>query len=210
MRERDRSIKHRSRAADAGMREINGRAHIAQIAARLILEHGLSDWTLAKRKAARQLMLPERTALPGDDEVEAALFEHQALFGGPEHEAMLRAKRELALTWMERLAPFSPMLIGGVAAGWAGEHNDVRLELTAEASKAVEILLVDRGVRYRVDAGSDEEEAAEYRIETPRGDVRLVVRTPNDVRHRPRRDRHGRAPVRLNAAELGTLLDTSS
>ena len=42
---------------------------IAQVAARLIAEHGITDWSLAKRKAARQLMLPEREALPGDDEI---------------------------------------------------------------------------------------------------------------------------------------------
>jgi hypothetical protein len=38
-----------------------------------IAEHGITDWSLAKRKAARELMLPEREALPGDDEVQAAL-----------------------------------------------------------------------------------------------------------------------------------------
>ena len=36
---------------------------------------GSRDWSLAKRKAARQLMLPEREALPADDEIEAALAE---------------------------------------------------------------------------------------------------------------------------------------
>ena len=51
------------------------RSGIAQVAARLIAEHGIADWSLAKRKAARQLGLPERAALPGDDEIEAALVE---------------------------------------------------------------------------------------------------------------------------------------
>ena len=54
---------------------------------KLIAEHGIADWSLAKRKAARQLMLPERDALPGDDEIEAALVDYHALFGGDAHVA---------------------------------------------------------------------------------------------------------------------------
>src|SRR5690242_11299913 len=48
--------------------EDQNRQRIAQTAARLIVEHGISDWSHAKRKAARQLMLSEYQALPGDDE----------------------------------------------------------------------------------------------------------------------------------------------
>jgi hypothetical protein len=35
------------------LRRERDRIRIAQAAARLIVEHGLTDWTLAKRKAAR-------------------------------------------------------------------------------------------------------------------------------------------------------------
>ena len=55
--------------------------------ARLIAEHGLTDWTLAKRKAVRQLLLPDTTALPSNEEIEAALTDHHALFGGDAHVA---------------------------------------------------------------------------------------------------------------------------
>jgi len=209
MRDRGRSMKYRSRHDDTSLRDGNERGHVAQVAARLILDHGLSDWGVAKRKAARQLMLPDRITLPGDDEVEAALIEHQSLFGGPAHAEMLRDKRELALTWMRRLDRFAPVLVGGVAAGWAGEHNDVRIELTADESKAVEILLVDNGVHYRVVSDNGADGRAELAIETPRGNVRLILRTPNDVRQRPRRDRHGREPARLGIDALNALLNAA-
>ena len=61
----------RGRGSDGRARR--DRERIAQTAARLIAEHGLTDWALAKRKAARQLMLPESAALPSNDEIEAAL-----------------------------------------------------------------------------------------------------------------------------------------
>jgi hypothetical protein len=73
-----------------GLRVQRDRIRIAQTAARLIAEHGLTDWTLAKRKAARQLLLPDTAALPSNDEIETALASHHALFGGDAH-ATLRA-----------------------------------------------------------------------------------------------------------------------
>ena len=119
----------------------------------LILEHGVTDWHDAKRKAARQLLLPENSALPDNDEIEAALFEHQSLFGGAlwgddAHASQLRARRCQALVWMDRLIAFSPKLYGALAEGWGGEHQDIRLELIAEDAKAVELRLIDDRIRY--------------------------------------------------------------
>ncbi|HEX6792370.1 MAG TPA: hypothetical protein VF304_00850 [Casimicrobiaceae bacterium] len=188
------------RDRDASGRDAQNRARIADLAARLIAEHGLSDWSLAKRKAARQLMLPERTTLPGDDEIETALAAHHALFGGEEHEKTLRAQREEALAWLRALDSFEPTLVGGVAAGWATEHSDIRIELVADDSKSVELGLINRSVVYRVAPGIAQHAAPELLIDTPRGHVRLIVRTPFAARQRKRDD------ARLDAAALAQLL----
>jgi hypothetical protein len=181
--------------------EEHDRERIAQVAARLIVEHGITDWARAKRKAARQLMLPERD-LPGDTEIEAALTEHQAIFGGDEHAQSLRGQREEALAWMRRLAEFRPMLVGGVAAGWAGEHNDIRLDLVADDAKAVELTLINQDIPYRVGGGPGDAPAQLY-IDTPRGGLRLTVRDEREARQRPRRE----LEVRLDAAALAKVLD---
>ena len=94
------------------LRRERDRIRIAQAAARLIAEHGLTDWTLAKRKAARQLMLPEATALPSNEEIEVALADHHALFGGDAHLLALRRQRVEALGWMRRLARWEPYFDG--------------------------------------------------------------------------------------------------
>jgi hypothetical protein len=182
------------------------RATIAQIAARLIAEHGLTDWSLAKRKAARQLDLPERSALPNDAEIEEALREHHALFGGAEHAATLRAQREEALVWMKRLAAFRPLLVGGVAEGWATEHSDIRLELQADDAKSVEIALLNGGCAYRTLPSRNGDSVFDYFVDTRRGGVRLTVRTPTAARQLPRRDRHGQEERRLDAAQLAALV----
>ena len=190
-------------ASEARGRDSQDRARIADLAARLIEEHGITDWSLAKRKAVRQLLLPERTALPADEEIEAALAAHHALFGGDEHAATLKGQREEALAWLRELAPFEPRLVGGVAAGWATEHSDIRIELVADDSKAVELALINGNVAYRVAPGASMHAATELFIDTRRGGVRLIVRTPQGARQRPRR---GGDDPRLDAASLAALL----
>ncbi len=181
------------------------RARIAQAAAKLIAEHGIADWSLAKRKAARQLMLPERSALPGDDEVEVALVDYHALFGGAAHVAQLRAQREEALRWMQRLATFAPALVGGVAAGWATAHSDIQIDLVAENEKSVELALLNAGVSYRTMNAADDGPPRIF-IDTAAGGMRLSVRTQEETRQRARRDRHGAEPARLSIADLTALL----
>jgi hypothetical protein len=172
-------------------RALQDRMRIAQLAARLIAEHGLTDWTAAKRKAQRQLMLPDSAALPSNDELTDALQAHHALFDSAAHAQSLHAQRAEALVWMKRLAQWAPLLVGGVAAGWATRHSAVRVELVADDPKSVEIVLAGAGVRYAAlplrDDG-DDGRAAHLLIETPRADVRLTIISEQQRRNRPRHD----------------------
>jgi hypothetical protein len=190
----------------AGLRAQRDRVRIAQVAARLILEHGLADWTLAKRKAARQLLLPDTAPLPSNEEIEAALADHHALFGGEAHESALRRQRTEALGWMRRLAQWQPLLVGGVAAGWATEHSDVRLELVADDPKAVEIALAGGGIAYAALPPRDRDATAHLRIDSTRAVVRLAIVTPQQRRNRPRRSEE----PRLTEAAVAELLAAGS
>jgi len=185
-----------------GLRRERDRLRIAQAAARLIAEHGLADWTLAKRKAARQLMLPDTAALPSNDEIEAALADHHALFGGEAHQVALRRQRAEALRWMRRLERWAPLLVGGVAAGWASEHSDVRLELVADDPKVVEMALAGAGVAYAALPPRPNDPVAHLRIDSPGAAVRLAILTPQQRRNRPR----GNDEPRLGADAVAELL----
>jgi hypothetical protein len=188
----------------------NERARIAQVAARFIVEHGITDWTLAKRKAARTLMLPESAAMPSNDDVVDALTLHHALFGGEAHAAALRGQREEALAWMRRLSAWQPLLVGGVAAGWATAHSDVRIELVADDPKVIEIELASQGVGYAaLPARTGEDRligGTQLRIDSPRAAIRLSILTPQQRRNRPRKDDE----LRLSTDELSTLLTAPS
>ena len=199
----------RHHARKDGLAVQRDRLRIAQAAARLIAEHGLTNWTLAKRKAVRQLLLPEATALPSNEEIEVALTDHHALFGGDTHVQALRRQRTEALAWMRRLAPWDPILIGGVAAGWATEHSEVRLELVADDPKVVEIALAASGVTYAALPPRGDDAAAHLCIESSVTMIRLTIITPLQRRNRPRRNEEPRLTAEAVAALIAASADAA-
>ena len=122
---------------------------IANTAARMVVVEGL-EWGPAKKRAVKQLGLPARTALPDNDVLEAAVREYIALFCADTQPAELRALREWALLWMERMETFRPHLTGAVWNGTATRLSDIYIQLFCDDPKSAEIALIDRDVRYDV------------------------------------------------------------
>ena len=58
---------------------------LAQEAARIIVDHGVRDYRVAKQKAAERLGIGSRGSLPGNAEIEAAVADHLQIFGGESH-----------------------------------------------------------------------------------------------------------------------------
>lgn len=123
------------------------KSEISAVAARLVVDEGL-EYGAAKRRAVKQLGLPARSALPGNDEIESAVTEHIALFCAETQPRELLALRRLALTWMERLAAFRPHLGGAVWHGTATRLSDIYIQLFCDDSKSAEISLLDQRVNY--------------------------------------------------------------
>ena len=122
---------------------------VAQEAARIIVDHGIRDYRLAKQKAAERLGVMGRGALPGNSEIEAAVAEHLQLFGGESHADQLRLMRVAALGAMELLAAFDPRLVGPVLVGTADENSAVNLHVFADSAEVVAMELADIGLNYR-------------------------------------------------------------
>ena len=122
---------------------------IAQTAARMVVEEGL-EWGAAKRRAVKQLGLPARTPLPDNDALEAAVREYIDIFCPDTQPQELRALRELALVWMERLQEFRPHLAGAVWRGTATRMSDIYIGLFCDDSKSAEIALINHSVQYDV------------------------------------------------------------
>ena len=80
--------------------------------------------------------------------VEDAVLEYIELFCADTQPAELRALRELALVWMERMAEFRPHLTGAVWQGTATRLSDIRIQLFCDDPKSAEICLIDHNVDY--------------------------------------------------------------
>lgn len=122
---------------------------IAAAAARMVVEEGLAMGP-AKHRAIKALGLPGRTALPTNEQVEAQVREYIEIFCADTQPQELRALREHALVWMERLAQFRPHLGGPVWHGWATRLSDIDLALFCDDSKSAEIALINQNLRYEV------------------------------------------------------------
>jgi hypothetical protein len=123
------------------------RQRIAQEAARLMAEEGISDFQLAKRKAATHIGAEDLRSMPLNQEVEAALADYQRLFDPGSHDH-LRSLREAAISAMRLLADFNPRLVGPVLRGTAHRHSSVNLHVFAGTAKDVALYLLARAIPF--------------------------------------------------------------
>lgn len=192
------------------------RTEVAQVAARMMAEEGLHGFAEAKAKAAAQLGIQGRHALPRNDEIEAELRSYQALFQADEHRRWLSAKRRTALEAMELLAAFDPRLAGSVLRGTAPEDAEVTLHLFVDPPEAVATFLYERGIPWELDAwvgrfgGGREIELPLYRIAPGGQPVRLVVFPVEGLREAPRSPVDGKPMARAGPAEVEDLLAEGS
>lgn len=185
---------------------------LAAVAARMVVEEGL-EFGAAKRRAVRQMGLPARTALPDNDALELAVEDYIAVFCAETQPVELKALRDLALVWMERLERFRPHIAGAVWHGTATRHSDIYLQLFCDDPKSAEIGLIDMNIAYEprtvtglhgdpVDALSVHVFCTE--LEEHVG-LHLLIYDLDDMRGAMRADSRGRRP-RGDTAALRSLL----
>ena len=183
----------------------SNRASIASAAARLMAEDGITDYHQAKRKAARQLGLPEHTAFPDNAEVEAELRVYRSLYQEEGHAELIAAMRHTALELLDLLAEFHPYLTGSVLDGTAGEHSKIDILLFADSAKEVEIFLLNRGIDVRHVESRNERVEAVLLIQTDTVDANLVILSRQQERV-SLKHRDGRPRERIRADALRALL----
>ncbi|MEI8296478.1 MAG: hypothetical protein WCH32_00525 [Pseudomonadota bacterium] len=126
------------------------RRALAQEAARLMFEHGVDDYGVAKRKAAERFGATDTAALPKNAEIDAALAEYQRLFAADTHTDTLTEQRRAALDAMQMLDGFEPRLVGPVLTGTATPHQEISLHVFADFPEAVSLRLLDERIQYRI------------------------------------------------------------
>lgn len=187
------------------------RSAIAIHAARLMAQDGIEDYGLAKRKAARQLGIPDARKLPTNDEIDAALREYRDIYQDNGHPQRVSALREHAIRVMHEFEAFAPHLTGSVLSGIAGPYAGIRLHLFTDNSKIVELFLLDRGIDYRASqvrlcAGSESRFYPVFTIDYEGIEVELTVLDARDLRMPVRATPEGRVIERARLAAVENLL----
>ena len=188
------------------------KTEIAAVAARLVVEEGL-EYGPAKRRAVKEMKLPARTALPGNDEIEDEVRDYIALFCADTQPTELLALREHAIVWMARMGAFRPHLGGAVWHGTATRLSDIYIQLFCDDPKSAEIALIDLSVSYvprsvtgftgdTVDALSVHSFSRELNEEVG---VHLLIYDHDDLRGALKEDAKGQTP-RGDLAALQRLL----
>lgn len=192
----------------------NLRRALAQEAARIMAEHGIRDFFIAKRKAAERLAVPDGAAvLPKNSEIETALAEYQRLFARESHVESLQAQRRAALAAMQQLREFEPRLVGAVLSGTATEHSDVQLHLFADYPESVALKLIDRGIAHEVTerrVRMSPERVLAYpglRFELEDQSIEVTVFPTDGIRQAPVSPVDGRPMKRASAVEVEALLE---
>ncbi len=188
------------------------KALLTQECARIMAEEGVQDFRIAKRKAALRLAATDRTALPGNAEIEQALLDYQRLFHADRQAFHLRGLRETALETMRFLVDFRPRLVGPVLSGAAGPYASIHLHLFADTPKDPLMFLMEQRVPF---------ETLEHRLRMSNGDqvwlpafrfnagdhlVDLTIFPPLDEREAPCSPIDGRPMRRAGLAEVEALL----
>ncbi len=164
------------------------REQLAQCAAKLMAEDGITDHAYAKRKAAKQLGATDTQHLPSNAEIDAALRSFRLLFQSHSHPQVLGELRAQALATMHLLADFHPYLTGSVLSGTAGEQSDINIMLFCDDAKAVLLFLLKQQIdfadgEWKVHLGGHEECVPSYTLTGEAGVQTHLILLPENARH---------------------------
>lgn len=188
------------------------RRHICAEAARIMVEEGVRDHQLAKRKAIHRLNLPSDKNLPGNDEIEAAVAEYLRLFRGARRDTDLKRLRALALEAMDFLARFEPRLVGAVLSGNVTADTPIQLHVTADTPEEVRLWLHDQAIPFeqgerRLRFGGERQETVPlFRFTADQVTIELCVFARAAARELPLSPVDGRPMKRANRREVERLL----
>ncbi|MDR2787735.1 MAG: hypothetical protein LBD06_05125 [Candidatus Accumulibacter sp.] len=158
------------------------RSRVAGLAARLMADDGIADYSTAKRKAASILGLPASARLPENAEVESGLRVYQRLFQEQEQSERLAGLRRKAIEFMEITRRFNPYLSGAVLDGTAGRGAEIDIQLFTDGAKEVEIFLLNEHIEFRHGTPRSERAEAVLTVDDEGVAINLVIYARQDER----------------------------
>lgn len=193
---------------------------IAQSAARMMAEDGISDYAYAKKKAGRQVGSVDSDVLPSNAEIEEELKLYNALFLSDEQPENLRDLRKNALFTMQLLERFNPYLTGSVLDGTAGLGSETHIHLFADSLKDVEMFLLNQDIPFQTNEktyrvmndgkrdkkGDARKKVPVFSLEMSTGMIKLSVFEVDEIRVPTKRAADGSNAERADILDVKNLL----
>jgi hypothetical protein len=188
---------------------------VADEAARVMAEHGVRDFALAKRKAAERLGLSGRGVLPSNAQIQERLVARQRLFEPEVHEARIAKLRRLAADIMGTLEQFRPKLVGAVLDGTATINSPIELHVFSDAPELVAATLeaggsrvYDNQRRYRF-GPDDSPRIPGFELVLDDEELQVMVFPERGAHHAPQSPVDGRPMRRASRAVVIGLLEST-
>ena len=124
------------------------RITIANRAAEIIMEEGITDYHFAKKKAAKYLGYQSSDFLPSNDEIDNALKEYQKIYQGDTDTSLVIIIKNEALLIMELFKDFKPHLLGQLIDGLIPKYPVLQINLYTDNMKEIEYLLLNNKIEF--------------------------------------------------------------
>ncbi len=197
---------------------------IAQQAARMMAEEGISDFAYAKKKAGRNFDGVDSAILPSNVEIEDELKLYNALFLSEEQPENLVNLRKNALFTMQLLEKFNPHLTGAVLDGTAGLGSETHIHLFADSLKDVEMFLLNQDIPFtsneksyramydgkRDKKGAHRKKVPVFSLEMSSGMIKLSVFDVDEIRVSTKRAADGSNAERADIDGLMALINNDT
>lgn len=124
---------------------------IAMAAARLVAEEGY-DYASAKQKARKQIASDIRLpaeAIPSDLDIQEEVRAYQALYQPHTQPSEQRELRLVAVSLLEALEEFEPIVYGALVNGTGNKHSDIHVIAFSDNPKEIDYWLLNRDIEFR-------------------------------------------------------------
>ena len=126
------------------------RVRIANRAAEIIMEEGITNYHFAKKKAAKYLGYQSLDFLPSNDEIDDALKEYQKIYQVDIDTTLVDKIKNEALMIMELFNNFNPHLIGQLIDGLIPKYPIIQINLYTDNMKEIEYLLLNNNIEFNL------------------------------------------------------------
>ena len=123
---------------------------IANRAAEIIMEEGITDYHFAKKKASKYLGYQASEFLPSNDEIDEALEEYQKIYQLDIDASLIDKLKSEALMIMELFKKFRPHLVGQLIDGLIPKYPILQINLYTDNMKEIEYLLLNNNIEFNL------------------------------------------------------------